>query len=210
MENSKKIVFCSILLSLVLGCNKNIKNTSYIFFLNDTLCFKYYNINIGDTILLKEVDVNGEKKSLSSTIDVTTFDLLVNNMDDSIAIRNPYYIQNKNLNIFRDKYYLYFLIDSSQNSGSLKLICKTKDYKVLGGNYLKINNQIYNSIKKLQNVDVSTFKTIDVFRDRSEWLATLGIDKNYVYIGNRVLEKENAYQFHFSLNDSLYSSYFRN
>lgn len=202
--------FYLLLFLICLGCKSEIRNSDFIIYKNNNLCFKFLNQLYNDSVELFKVDIDGELVEISKVIDPMTFDIIANFKEDSIAIRNPFYIHNKNINIFKDKNYVYFLIDTIRHFENLKLVCKISEYKSLGGNYFMIKNEVFYSINKLQEVDISTFKTIDVFEFKSEFPSTLGIDRNSIFQSNQILKKSKLDQYHFSALDSAYTNFFKN
>jgi hypothetical protein len=210
MENTKKIIVSYFISLILVSCQSKVRNSELLIQQNDSLFLKFYNISQHDTTIVKHIIKEDKITDLKTIIHPSSFDILANFEEDSLAIRNPYNLQktNKNQFLYRDKNFLYFLIDTGVGNEHLKYMCKIPDYQLLGGDYIKIGSNVYYSVKLIQNIDVKSFKTIDVVRHKSEWETTLGIDKYNVYIGNKVLPRESSYQYYFSSKDSVYSQYF--
>lgn len=209
MENTTKIIVktffgCFLLISLF-GCiqkNNNIKNTDILYVDKKTgnLIFKPY-----DSMQITEVIDGNKIKKLKEVVDEKTFDLLYNFREDSLKINNIYYKYNPVTVYYRDENFIYFLIDSV-------LVKKgdSNEYEVLGGAYLKLHNKIFWNAKEIRDVDIKTFHTINVMREKSEWSKTVGVDKNYIYNGNLIMEESVFDKLYWENIDSLRKQYFPN
>ncbi|MDO5656398.1 MAG: DKNYY domain-containing protein [Flavobacteriaceae bacterium] len=207
MENTKKIIEKTLLIYVFLigfiGCtqeNYNIKNPEILYVDKKTgnLIFKpYYSKQITEVI-------DGNKiKKLKEVLDERTFDLLYNFREDSLKINNIYYNYNPVAVYYRDKNFIYFLVDSVLiKKGNIN------EYEVLGGLYLKLNNKIFWNAIEIKNVDIKTFHTINVMREKSEWSKTVGIDKNHIYNSNLIMDESVFDKLYWSNVDSLRKQYF--
>ena len=87
---------------------------------------------------------------VSKTIDIETFDLLFNEIEDRKKINNNYHlryndgIQSKYY--FKDKHHIYTC--HSRVNSELFIAGSSSDYAVLGGDYLRVENAIYYGGKK--------------------------------------------------------------
>lgn len=206
MENSKKItgkifIFGITFFSLLACFNKgnDIKNSNLLYFdKTGKLVFTPHN----STHIIHVIDDN-LIKDLEEVLDETTFDLLYDFKEDSLKINNIYYKHNPITTYYKDKYNIYFLTDTI-----LVNMGKNSEYKILGGAYLKLNNKIFWNAKEIKNVDIRTFHTINIFREKSEWLKTVGLDKNYIYNGNVVMNETMFEKLYWNNTDSLRKQYF--
>ncbi|MGO3183421.1 MAG: DKNYY domain-containing protein [Aequorivita sp.] len=213
MENSKKIIWFIYVLFLF-SCqgqndNTQIKNKD-LFTIKDgdnELTLKLpINSKELDCLFLSEITDEGVTKKVSEVIDFKTFDYLYNFKEDSTKINNEYYVVNPVDNYFKDKNYVY-VFQNMNEIPNFFIAGKTSNYDVLGGAYLNVRNVIYWRGNIVNGADVKTFKTINVSRNKSEWRATIGMDKNNLYNGNQIMTLENAKNSYF-LSKDLLKKYF--
>lgn len=118
----------------------------------------------------------------NEVIDWETFDNIFNDPENVEKTKETQNDVNYDC-YFSDKnnMYLYPFL-----STKLVLI-KGNDYEVLGGYYLKLNNEIYWWGEKLKSVDIETFKTIQLINDVDYHEDSVGSDKNHLYSGNEIM-----------------------
>jgi len=118
----------------------------------------------------------------NEVIDWETFDNIFNNPENVKKTKETQNVVDYNC-YFSDKNntYLYPFL-----STKLVLI-RGNDYEVLGGFYLKLNNEIYWWGEKLKSVDIKTFKTIQLINDVDYHEDSVGSDKNHLYFGNEIM-----------------------
>ncbi|MGO3183393.1 MAG: DKNYY domain-containing protein [Aequorivita sp.] len=159
-----------------------------------------------DCLFLSEITDEGVTKKVSEVIDFKTFDYLYNFKEDKAKINNEYYIVNPVDNYFKDKNYVY-VFQNMNETPQFFIAGKTSNYDVLGGAYLKVGNKVYWRGNIVNGADVKTFKTINVPRNKAEWDATIGIDKEHLFNGNQIMTLENATKNYF-LSKDLLKKYF--
>lgn len=134
---------------------------------------------------------------VSKTIDIETFDLLFNDIEDRKKINNDYWLRyNEGMQskyYFKDKHHIYIYTCHSQVNSELFIAGSSSDYAVLGGNYLRVENAIYYDGKKIDGADVNTFRTKNEIRHDSEWDETIGLDKNYIYINDKPIKSREEF-----------------
>lgn len=197
MENKKKIICGVFFLPFLISCIQEIKNKNYIIFKEKKLYFKHHTFSEnskqensykkGDTIFFGAVIINDKIVENTKVIDPTTFDALYNYATERAKVKNEYYLRGEDY-YFRDKKYIYIYQDNildSKTSPMFFIGGKVDDFAVLGGSYLRVGNKIYCKGIKLEDVDISTFKTATLRLKNSEWYQTIGFDKNAIYIENR-------------------------
>lgn len=150
---------------------------------NDTLNFTH----------VYDIKTNQYKKN-NDVIDWETFQNIFNNQENLKKVKEEQYVISFNC-YFEDKnnIYMYPFL------GTKLLMIKGTDYEILGGAYLKINNEIYWRAEKIESVDVKTFKTLKLINAIDYYEASVGMDKNHLYVGNEIMSykifKERYYKY---------------
>ncbi|UPQ74681.1 DKNYY domain-containing protein [Chryseobacterium nepalense] len=212
MENPKKVVFYFVLLILIFSCKGQEKN-DFILKRNDDIFIKVpfllgerrgENFFVeNDTIFFKTVKINGIETEIKNSIDIESFALIPINIKEKKEINNPYYLSNPFYNYFIDRNHIYIYRDDLPTPQFFQ-IGKAKEYKILGGAYLKINNKIYWRGIEVLNADINSFKVVNVQRNKSEWQASIGMDKKHIYSGDKVMRYE-EFSKHYFLNKQILS-----
>ncbi|OXA89515.1 DKNYY domain-containing protein [Flavobacterium hercynium] len=221
MENTKKIVLLLIISFFSLtGCksqNKEIKLLSNNLYKDDkgNIIFR-----IRDLEGLKEekgLTVKNDTLNFSHVYDSKTNTYIKNNEVIDWETFDNIFNDPKNVEKTKEKqngitFYCYF---SDKNNMYLYpflstrlLFIKGNDYEVLGGAYLKVNNEIYWKAKKLESVDIKTFKTIQVINAADYHESSIGSDKNHLYIGSKIMSYE-IFKYRYSEYQELKNKYFK-
>ena len=225
MENSKKIVIYFVLSVIFFSCKgqeKKITDNDFIsennngdvffkvpYFLGKKETKNFYTKN--DTIFFKTVSINGAEKNIKKNIDLDTFTLIPSNEKEKKEINNTYYLNNPFYNYFKDKSYIYIYIGDNLPNPIFFQIGNAKDYKILGGAYLQINNKVYWRGIEVLKADINSFKVINVQRNKSEWQASIGMDDNHIYLGDKIMNYEHFLKNYFWSNQTdLQKKYFPN
>jgi hypothetical protein len=211
MENKKKInpILFYFFPVLILSC----MSTGKIQILNSDLLYydtqKKLTLKItddGEQVLITRVKTADAEKTLEKSINPKTFNLLCKFKADSEKIANKYYIVNPVYNYFKDNKRLYFFENKSKpwliDMGTVN------SYQVLGGLYLKTGNKIYCRALQVKDADTATFKVMHVIRPDSEWLKSVGIDKNYIYNEDQIMTKALFDRLYWTKKDSLKAIYY--
>ena len=142
-------------------------------------------------------------KNNNDVIDWKTFKNIFNNreneekvnFDEQSVLSYNCYFEDKN------NFYMYPTFSTTF------LMIKNKNYNVLGGSYLKINNQIYHSGIKVDSADIKTFKTLRLRNEVDYYRESIGMDKNHLYSGNTIMTYDTFKRNYFS-NKELKNKYF--
>ena len=203
MENKTKIAV-SVLLFIVSLFNQSCDNKPIR---NPNLCIKTragnWYITLNDSVFIKEVIDEDKKVPISKIIDFTTFDYLYKYKEDSVKFNNPFYSHNPSGIYYKDKNFLYFLIRDTSSHFLLHKKCRSNQYEILGGEYLKIFASVYYRDKAIVNADYNTFKTMNVTQYKSELDITVGLDKNNIFYGASVMSKGLFETLYWENKDSL-------
>ncbi|HEX8577654.1 MAG TPA: DKNYY domain-containing protein [Flavobacterium sp.] len=217
MENTKKIVFIIISFLFLLGCNSQKKEALSLpnnLFKDEQgniifrVPFRNYDkeqdqkgmIINNDTINFTHVyDIElKEYKKNNDVIDWKTFKNIFNNpenegkanIDEQSVLNYDCYYEDKN------NFYMF------PTFGTSFLMIKNKKYDVLGGAYLKINNQIYYLGIKVESADIKTFKTTRLRNEVDYYRESIGMDKNHLYSGSSIMNYD-TFKKNFSSNNEL-------
>ncbi len=155
---------------------------------------------------LKTVQVNNQPKPIKNVIDVESFDFLSRFEEDATKISNRYYLVNPSGSYFKDKNNLYFL--TGENPKVLSLITTVDKYELLGGMYIKVGSEIFWNGRKVENVDVESFNVMHVPRAKSEWRASVGLDKTHLYMGGQLMTEKTFNGLYWDVEDELRAFYF--
>lgn len=204
MKN-KKIIIYLLSIFLVTACDNAVTKTRSTFLVKNG---NEWNIQIPNSLCAKKTTdtlyystiYNPKTKKyqpVSKTIDIETFDLLFNDIEDRKKINNNYYLRyNEGMQseyYFKDKHYIYIYTCYSQVNSELFIAGSSSDYVVLGGVYLRVENAIYSGGRKIEGADVNTFRTRKETIRKSEWQETIGLDKNYIYINDKPLKSREEF-----------------
>lgn len=151
--------------------------------------------------------INNDTLYLRNVIDTSSFRLLGLDSFEKEKIRNRFYLDGRMLCYYRDKNNLYAFLD--KENPEFLLLGLWKDVILLGGNYIRIKNRIYSKGLFIPHADLETFHTMDIpqFHNKSEWSVTVGLDKNHIYLDEKIMDKLCFNKIIFS-NDSLKNIYF--
>lgn len=221
MENTKKIALIIIYFLFLTGCNSQKKDGLHLpnnLFKNDNgdIIFKVNNHErvtkkkgmtiINDSINFSHVfDIDSkEYKEIKNVIDVKSFRNIFNNpenekkvyFDDQSVLWYECYYEDKN------SLYIY------PTNGTDFLMIKNKNYEVLGGAYLKINNQIYYLGYLVPSADIETFKTIRLRNGVDFYRESIGMDKNHLYSGSSIMTYD-FFKDNYSSYKELKEKYFK-
>ena len=219
MENTKKLIVSLFVFISLFSCgNKENKEViiskikspdlivktdrGYVLQLRDFNSVKndFYSVN-------KLRDLENKLVEIQNVIDFESFENLTNSDEYKNQIKNDYYLRSPIYNYFFDKNYVY-IYSYLNGKNDFYISGFKKDLKILGGAYIRVKDTIYCYGDVMKGVDVTTFKTIDVMRNKSEWDATFGLDNYNIYRGGEVLLEEDAVRFY--LKDSIKNKYFHN
>lgn len=223
MENTKKIAhFILLLLVLPYSCRgqrdkSSIKNGDLIIKNSDgniVIKLPLHNKQVdkktayivGDAVFIQSVYTQNNVLKVRNVIDVATFDWLYNFEEDKEKIDNQYYITNPVDNYCKDSKNIYIYRYLSLEKPVFFIAGSVSDYEVLGGAYLLTDKKLYWRGEEIKNVDLKTFKTLKVMRKNSEWEATIAIDKNNLYNGNRIMTIEEA-KNNYLIDNSIISGF---
>lgn len=221
MENTKKIITILFIFISSISCknkevvqssdkkNNAIKSPNLIIKTSKgyVLQLKDFNSSDNEFYTVKKItNLKNELVKIKDIIDFDTFENLTNTSDYKSIVKNEYYLNTPIHNYFIDKNYV-FIYSYLDGNNSFYISGLKKDLKILGGSYIKVKDSLYSYGDVLTDVDLGSFKTIDVTRNRSEWKATLGIDNKYIYSGNQILTKEVA-EKKFYIKDSIMKKYY--
>lgn len=166
----------------------------------------YYSVNDRVIRFYSVVDHHGNTISLDKIIDAASFRFVGGLSSEKSRIRNPYFFNGRMNCYYLDKNYFYTYRD--EPLPEFIILGRAKDVKLLGGNYVCIRDDIYSKGVTLSGVDVSSFHTMEVFQEGSEWKRTIGLDNNSMYYNNEVLD-ESDFNRLIAPNDSLRKIYFK-
>lgn len=232
MENKVKIVFGIFLVLIFSGCScenehEDLQDTSEvlegqvgrIITQKDALVFEapclfaeqdekklYYSVNDRLIRFYSVIDLHGDTIALDKSIDTESFRFVGGLSSEKTKIRNPYFFNGRMNCYYLDKNYFYAYLD--EPFPEFIILGRAKDMKLLGGNYVCIQDKIYSKGVALSGVDVSSFHTMEVFQEGSEWKRTIGLDNYSMYYNNEVLD-ESYFNRLIAPNDSLRKIYFK-
>ncbi|WP_310555658.1 hypothetical protein [Flavobacterium sp.] len=223
MENTKKIVFIIISFLFLSGCTSQKKEGLSL----PNNLFKDSKSNIIFRVPLRNYDKAHNQKGMTikndsinfsyvydieskeyrknnDVIDWKTFKNIFNdaenekkvNFDDQSVLTYNCYFEDKN------NFYMFPTFSTSF------IMIKNKSYDVLGGAYLKINNEIYHLGIKVESADIKTFKTLRLRNEVDYYRESIGMDKNYLYSGNSIMTYD-RFKRYYSSNKDLKSKYFK-
>jgi len=208
MENTKKIVGIYLVLLFFISCTYSIKNKNYLIKKKNELYFKHRTFSTQikqegsfkeeDTVFFKNVYYEGKMISNKEIIDPGSFDLLYNDSSMKNQVNNEFYLRGGNDYYFKDKNYIYMYRDDITKEDNFPFFFvagKSNNYKVLGGAYLQIKDEIYCKGELLNEADVKTFKTAKMRLQHSEWFITIGFDKRKIYLENRKIDKSQLHLY---------------
>ncbi len=163
---------------------------------NDTVMFSIKSVNCNDDqkhnglVSFNKIQTDSSHfVDLALIIDTQSFRLLGIKKEEMDKIRNEYH-QNGRMNAYYiDKKNVYAFVD--KDIPEFNLLGSIKDLIILGGNYIQVGSKIYADGKLLKDVDVGTFKTMDLLPDddRLQWYYTVGLDKSNIYYNEKKMSK---------------------
>ncbi|OXA89513.1 DKNYY domain-containing protein [Flavobacterium hercynium] len=215
-----KTVLYLLLLVLLISCkaqNKEIKLLSNNLYKDDkgNIIFR-----IRDLEGLKEekgMTVKNDSLNFSHVYDSKTNTYIKNNEVIDWETFDNIFNDPKNVEKTKEKqngitFYCYF---SDKNNTYLYpflstrlLLIKGNDYEVLGGAYLKVNNEIYWKAKKLKSVDIETFKTVQLVNTADYHELSIGSDKDHLYGGNEIMSYK-EFKDRYRTDEELERKYFK-
>jgi hypothetical protein len=220
MENTKKIAVLIILVLSMICCNsqkgKKLNLTNNLFKDDKgNIVFRipdYEKMQVQQGMTIKNDSINfsfvydvknKEYIKTNDIIDWETFQNIFNNPENEIKVNEDQYTVDLNC-YFEDKnnFYLYPFL------GTKLFMIRNNNYDILGGAYLKINDEIYWRAEKIDSVDIKTFKVIKLKSSIDYHEGAIGIDKNHLYKGNKVMGYE-EFKSKYSNYDKLKSKYFK-
>ncbi|WP_298609099.1 DKNYY domain-containing protein [uncultured Thiothrix sp.] len=224
MENQKKVVYAALvgitLFALLWGYNTyNVssavpKNPNLVReMINGGICINLektlHNQTPRTNLCIDKVYDNQEKPtSVSSVINLSQLDFIINFEEDKIKINNG----NQELRdgdtyayLKDDKYvYIYpeYIYQSRQENYSFSqrffIAGSIKNYELLGGPYLRIGGKVYWRGYEVIGADSSTFTTeASPLKDHPAEF-TIGKDKNGYFNGDKKMTKEIAEEYLFT------------
>jgi hypothetical protein len=210
MENKTKIIPFGFLIFLSLfGCNHSPNNCEI-----EKSLFSFKHDSLNNLILdikkyskphsLTYVQINGKQYKIEKIVDCNSFESIFEGKD-STSLNNDYYKLNPIFSYFKDKKYLYFYYE---DSSYLIVKGKSDQYECLGGPYLKIKNTIYYDGKEVIGADNTSFRTITVYRNKSEWMKTVGLDENNIFNGENKMTEDMFNRLLWENKDSIKRAYF--
>lgn len=229
MENYCKII---TLVFFVLSCNsKNTKqinsdfsNVKYeydvykhmnyigdIYQQNDSIFFSIkciYCDNHNQIISFQQAQIDSfEFVDLALIVDVQSFRLLGIKNEEKAQIRNKYYLGGRMNAYYIDSKNIYAFVD--KDIPEFRLLGSTNDLKIWGGDYIQVKSKIYSGGKLMKDIDLATFKTMDLFPNaKTEWQYTIALDKNNVYFNDKKLSKDDFIRI-FGNNQEIEAKYFK-
>jgi hypothetical protein len=207
MENNAKVTR-ALFLCVLLFC---IPSCAEVAVRNPELCVKTakgnWIVRTRDSVQISEVVVEGKRIPVQDAIDFGTFDYLYKYEEDAAKFNNAFYHLNPPEVYFKDKDFLYFLVTDSADNSYLERKCTVMEYELIGGEYMRIYPKVYWRTSAIENADYRTFGTMNVARNKSEWDATIGYDRNNLFHGDKVLPKELFDSFFWTNRDSLKEYY---
>jgi len=239
MENQKKIVYTLFIILTLMGCMSEGKQTKKktnkvapktlssldkyvgkILVEQDDLYFQvrsiycesgevenYFTCRDNLVSFVSLIDLSGDTVKLNKYIDQNSFRVIGTDPKEKNSIRNPYYFDGRMNCYYVDKNYVYAFIDKT--SPQFKLLGNARSLSLLGGNYIRVANRIYSKGIQITGVDPAKFHTMEVFNEGSEWLRTIGLDDQSLYLNDQVLDKA-SFDKLIAPNDSLEKLYFSN
>ncbi len=173
------------------------KEKDYFVVKNNIIHFeKVLNIELSDTVELERI------------LDKSTFRMIGLTDNEKRKIRNPYYFEGRMNCYYADSknFYTYLNNDNPQ----FLWIGLSKDFELLGGNYVKINNKIYSGGQLVDSADIESFHTMEIpqLHNKSEWSITIGLDAKHIYSNENIMDKKRFTKVVYS-NDSLKHIYFQ-
>lgn len=183
-----------------------------IVYQDEQMCFKVkysHCIKIGEEfITAKLTTIDGHIIDIKEIVDTTTFRIVGLSVEEKNSINNAYYLGGRMNCYYKDKNNLYAFLDN-ENPEYL-ILGSWKDVSLLGGNYLKIKHRIYSKGIHIPQADVATFHTLNIgqFHRKSEWSITVGLDENYIYFNEKIMDFK-MFKDVIGTNDSLKQIYFK-
>ncbi len=221
MENTKKI---SALILLVIFVNyklqtNEISNKAYlkidktgdIYFKDYYFGQKYENAMVlKDSIFFKEAYSPENKKYLKNKefLNPSEFKNIFSNQNNLNKINNSFTEQNQINIYFEDDDNLFIYNQEKLNF----LIFMNKNYEIIGGYYLKINDQIYWKGNKVQKANPIKFDIINAYSKDVLEIITFGCDDKHIFNGTKIISfnEFNDKELSWTNFEELKNKYFEN
>jgi len=151
---------------------------------------------------------SGDTVTLGSVVDTATFRVMGLTEAERRGIRNPYYLDGRMNCYYVDVHHVYAY--HGHPPFSFRLIGSREDMELLGGDYLKLGQEVYSMGRLILDADVKSFRTIDVsqLHRKTSWELTIGLDVHNSYSGPHVMSERSFDEVFNGAEDSLRRAYF--
>ena len=145
---------------------------------------------------------------VSNVIDSLTFRYVGLKESEMRCIRNPYYLNGRMKSYYVDEDNLYGY--HGHPPFSLRLIGRREDMELLGGDYVRVKNEVYSDGLRIASARAESFSTMDVsqLHRKIEWELTIGLDNHHMYWGPHVMSASSFDELFDGSADSLRHAYF--
>lgn len=165
----------------------------------------YFSIDDNVAQFQSLINQYGDTLEVHETIDSESFAIVGLSENEKRKIRNPYFFDGRMQCYYYDLANFYTYLD--KESPQFLLLGKTNEAELLGGHYVQVVDQVFSQGIKMDSVDVSSFHTMEVWQEGTEWYRTIGLDKYHMYVNEKKLTKE-RFEKIIAPNDSLKKIYF--
>jgi len=147
------------------------------------------------------------KKTIKNTL------FLVEDSTQNVVFKIPNYnkvTSSENYYVKNDSVFYKYIANQGENI-KISDVIDVETFDLLSNDPIdkkKVDNPIYWRGEKMKDVDVETFKTLKVIRQKSEWESTIGMDAKYLYSGNNQMTLEAATNRYY-LTEELTKKYFK-
>lgn len=222
MENSKKIIVVFLVtIFIFISCSKTYKKEIQQITIKDT------NLVVKDSTgkyILNLIELGGNKEvkevynptdstfyNITDKIDLETFQSLGRTKRYKNKVNDHYKINYVD-NYYFDKNYIYIYVyrDYYVNKPKFFIAGSSKEFEVLGGDYVSVGSKIYCSGVETKNVDAKNFTTIDLWRKHSDREFSIGTDGLYLYDSKgKIISKESLlHYFYLDEDDPILKKYY--
>ena len=145
---------------------------------------------------------------VSKMIDPSTFISVGLSETERRCIRNPYYMNGRMNSYYVDEDNLYGY--HGHPPFSFRLIGRRVDMELLGGDYVRVMNDVYSDGLRIASAHAESFHTMDVpqLHRKIEWELTIGLDNHHMYWGPHVMSASSFDELFDGSADSLRRAYF--